>query len=101
MKIEQASQKISSALKDYIITAKEASEIRDYIIELPVSDKNKLKDRINIKELTPDAKTVINDLYADKENLFAFSQKERKLIKSIAFQRVLPNFSSLAVEDQK
>lgn len=101
MKIELVEQKISSSLKDKIVTAKEASEIRDDILELSPSDKTKLKDRINIKELTPDAKTVIDDLYSNGENLFAFSQKERNLIKSLAFQRVLPNFRSLPVEDQK
>ena len=45
--------------------------------------------------------TIIDDLYSDQAYLFAFSQKEVKLIKSLAFQRVLPNFASLRIDEQK
>jgi hypothetical protein len=101
MKMEEVGFKIKAALEDKIITAKEASEIRDEMLELSSFARGKFKDKVDIKELTPDARTIINDLYADRDNLFAFSQKEKTLIKSIPFQRVLPNFASLKVDEQK
>lgn len=100
MSIEKIQQKINSFLDDAVISAKEASEIRDDLLLSSDSDIQKLKDSIDIKELTPDAKTIINDLYANKD-AFAFSPEQRKLVKSISFQRVFPNFFSLTTDEQK
>jgi hypothetical protein len=101
MKLDTIEQKISFSLKDNVVTAREASEIRDDMLELSAYDKISLADKVNIKELTPDARTIIDDLYASRDNLFAFSQQQRALIKSVAFQRVLPNFASLPVYQQQ